>query len=281
MSDASLNIIGGTVQLRRGAVMPRISLGTWPMDDAEAARVIPDAVAAGYRSIDTAENYRNEVGVGKGIAASGIARADLFVTSKLNKEWHSVAGVRQAYEASLERLGLDYLDLFLIHWPNPQQGTYVDAWQGLVELFASGAVRAIGVSNFTPTYLGEIVDATGEVPDLNQVQISPRILKTEVRAFDASIGVVTQSWSPIGQGNDLLGEKVVQNVAAMEGCTPAQAVLAWHLQQGLSLAVKSSDPQRLRENLAAASVTLSEDSMAALSALDGRQEPADPETFGH
>lgn len=171
----------GTYSLRHGAQMPRIGLGTWPMDDVESERVIADAIAAGYRLIDTAENYGNERGVGAGIRASGIPRGDVFVTTKFNREWHSVSGVATAFERSAERLGVDYVDLLLIHWPNPDQDRYVEAWQGLVALLEAGSVRAIGVSNFTPTHLDRIIAATEVVPDVNQVQLNPRVTKRAVR----------------------------------------------------------------------------------------------------
>lgn len=272
----------GTYSLRHGAQMPRIGLGTWPMDDVESERVIADAIAAGYRLIDTAENYGNERGVGAGIRASGIPRGDVFVTTKFNREWHSVSGVATAFERSAERLGVDYVDLLLIHWPNPDQDRYVEAWQGLVALLEAGSVRAIGVSNFTPTHLDRIIAATEVVPDVNQVQLNPRVTKRAVREYDSAHGIVTQSWSPIGQGNDLLGSPEVVAAAEREGCSPAQVVIAWHLAHGLSLVPKSSDPARLRANLEAASITLDPATVAALDAMDGQESaPLDPEVFGH
>jgi 2,5-diketo-D-gluconate reductase A len=277
-----MTIDAGTYSLLHGAQMPRIGLGTWPMDDVESERVIADAIAAGYRLIDTAENYGNERGVGAGIRASGIPRGDVFVTTKFNREWHSVSGVATAFERSAERLGVDYVDLLLIHWPNPDQDRYVEAWQGLVALLEQGSVRAIGVSNFTPTHLDRIIAATEVVPDVNQVQLNPRVTKRVTREYDSAHGIVTQSWSPIGQGNDLLGSPEVVAAAEREGCSPAQVVIAWHLAHGLSLVPKSSDPARLRANLAAASISLDPATVAALDAMDG-QEPAplDPEVFGH
>ena len=272
----------GTYSLLHGAQMPRIGLGTWPMDDVESERVIAYAIAAGYRLIDTAENYGNERGVGAGIRASGIPRGDVFVTTKFNREWHSVSGVATAFERSAERLGVDYVDLLLIHWPNPDQDRYVEAWQGLVALLEAGSVRAIGVSNFTPAHLDRIIAATKVVPDVNQVQLNPRVTKRAVREYDSAHGIVTQSWSPIGQGNDLLGSPEVVAAAEREGCSPAQVVIAWHLAHGLSLVPKSSDPARLGANLAAAGITLDPATVAALDAMDGQESaPLDPEVFGH
>jgi 2,5-diketo-D-gluconate reductase A len=270
------------IPLAHGATMPRIGLGTWPMDDAEAERVIADAISAGYRLIDTAENYGNERGVGAGIRASGIAREDVFVTSKFNRRWHSVDGVREAFERSAERLGVEYLDLFLIHWPNPDQDTYVDAWRGLIGLLDAGLVRAIGTSNFMPHHLGRIVEETGIAPDVNQVRVTPRAAQREVWAADAEFGVVTQSWSPLGQGNDLLQDGTIDDIATRNVCTPAQVILAWHLSHGLCVVPKSSDPTRLRENLASIAVHLSAPYMTILDAMDGQElrEP-DPDEFGH
>jgi 2,5-diketo-D-gluconate reductase A len=275
-------VAGGAVVLRRGAQMPLIGLGTWPMDDREAESVIADAISAGYRLIDTAENYGNERGVGLGVKAAGIDRADMFITSKFNRQWHSVAGVAEAFEKSAERLGVDYIDLFLVHWPNPDQDQFVEAWQGLIALHEQGLVRAIGTSNFTPAHLARIIDETGEVPDVNQVRVTPRAAQKVIRAADADLGIVTQSWSPLGQGNDLLRDATIDDIATRNVCTPAQVVLAWHLSHGLAVVPKSSDPTRLRENLASADVHLSHAYLEILDAMDGTEpvEP-DPDVFGH
>lgn len=275
-------VAGGAMDLRRGAQLPRIGLGTWPMDDREAEKVIADAIAAGYRLIDTAENYGNERGVGLGVKASGIDREDVFITSKFNRTWHSVAGVAEAFEKSAERLGVDYIDLFLIHWPNPDQDQYVEAWKGLIALHEQGLVRAIGTSNFTPAHLARIFEETGQLPDVNQVRITPRAAQQGIRAADADYGIATQSWSPLGQGNDMLMDPTIDDIATRNVCTPAQVVLAWHLAHGLSVVPKSSDPTRLRENLASADVHLSRAYMEILDAMDGHEaaEP-DPDVFGH
>ena len=246
-----------------------------------ADEFVVSAIAGGYRLIDTAENYGNEKGVGAGVRASGVDRGDLFITTKFNREWHSVAGVSEAFQRSAERLGVDYIDLLLVHWPNTDQDRYVEAWAGLVALLDSGSARAIGVSNFKPAHLARIIEATSVTPDVNQVQLSPLVARREIREFDAAHGIVTQSWSPIGQGNDLLRSPEVLAAAEREGCTPAQAVLAWHLAHGLSVVPKSSDPVRLRENLAAAGIRLSPETMAALDGMDGREAPIDSDEFGH
>ena len=239
-----------------GARIPQIGLGTWPMDDATAERVVPTAVESGYRLIDTAENYENERGVGRGLRASGVPRAELFVTTKFNKQWHSVDGARRACEASLGRLGLDYLDLFLVHWPNPDQDRYVDAFRGLVELRRDGLLRAVGTSNFTPAHLRRVIDETGVIPEVNQLQISPYVVQEKGRAFAAQHGIVVQSWSPLGRGAELRSEPVVGELAQRYGRTPAQILLRWHIELGLVPVPKSEDPQRLRENIAVFDFTL-------------------------
>lgn len=261
--------------------MPRLGLGTWPFDDAEAERVIADALQAGYRLVDTAWAYHNERGVGRGVKASGIPREDVFITSKFDLPAHSIAGVREAYGDAIGKLGVDYLDLFLIHWPNPWADKYVDAWRGLIALLESGDVRAIGMSNFTPAHLERVVGETGVVPDVDQVELNPWTGRRDVREYNAAHGIVTQSWGPIGQGGGLLDDPVIVDVAARNDCTPAQAVLAWHLANGLAVVAKSGDANRLRSNLAAVDITLPADDIAALDALDGRQRPTDPERFGH
>lgn len=272
-----------TVELAHGAAMPLLGLGTWPMDDAEAERVIAEAVGLGYRLVDTAENYKNERGVGLGLKASGAAREDLFVTSKFNREWHGVDLAAEACERSLDRLGLDYLDMLLIHWPNPQHGKYIEAWEGLVRLLETGRVKAIGTSNFKPGHLDRIIEATGVIPDVNQIQLSPLTTRLEARAYHKERGIVTQSWSPIGgQGGEVRNEPKVLQLAEKYGKTPVQVVLRWHLDLGLAVVPKSSDPERLAQNLDVFDFTLDPDDVMALSALDqGEAAAADSDEFGH
>ncbi|WP_372700077.1 aldo/keto reductase [Arthrobacter sp. JSM 101049] len=268
-------------KLANGAEIPMIGLGTWPMDDTEAGAAVLHAIDAGYRLIDTAENYRNEEGVGQAIARSPLARSELFVTTKLNAEWHSFEGVRTAWRHSIERLGLDYIDLLLIHWPNPAQGTYVDAYKGLAKLLAKGKVRAIGTSNFTRSQLTELMDATGVVPDVNQIQHSPLWMRADDIAFHQEHGIFTQAWSPLGRGAVLDAEPVT-TAAAAHGVTPAQVVLRWNLQHGASPIPKSTDPERQASNLDVFSFELDAGQMAAIDALDGTgPAPADPMAFGH
>ncbi|MGN9908715.1 aldo/keto reductase [Phytohabitans sp. LJ34] len=272
-----------TVTLPHGAEMPRLGLGTWPMDDAAAETTVAAAIELGYRLVDTAENYGNERGVGRGLKASGVPREELFVTTKFNKRWHGVELAAEAFERGADRLGLEYIDLLLIHWPNPQQDRYVEAFQGLVRLLEAGRLRAIGTSNFKPAHLDRVIAETGVVPDVNQIQLSPTVTRESARAYHTQHGIVTQSWSPIGgSSNDVLREPVVVDVAERHGRTPAQVVLRWHMELGLTTIPKSSDPERLAQNLDIFDFTLSTDEVAAISALDqGDAAGADSDAFGH
>jgi 2,5-diketo-D-gluconate reductase A len=272
-----------TLRLLHGADIPQLGLGTSPMGDDEAERVVADAIAAGYRLIDTAEAYGNEAGVGAGIRASGVPRAELFVTTKFNKRWHGKDLAEQAYEGSIDRLGLDYLDLLLIHWPNPGQDRYVQAWDGMVQLLEGGRVRAIGTSNFKPAHLDRIITETSVVPDVNQIQLNPMATRVDARAYHFAQGIVTESYSPLGgQGAEVLTEPVVVRIAEETGRTPAQVVLRWHVELGLVAVPRSSDPERLRQNLDVFDFRLTEDQVAALSALDrGEDAVTDSDRFGH
>lgn len=270
-----------TLTLLNGVEMPQLGLGTWPMDDAEASRAVASALDLGYRLIDTAENYRNEAGVGAGIRQSGVSRDQIFVTTKFNREWHSVDGVRQACEASLSRLGLDYIDLLLIHWPNPAQDRYVDAFHGLTRLLESGVVRSIGTSNFKVTHLQRLLDQ-GLVPHVNQIQLDPYHLRDDVVALHKAHGIVTETWSPLGRGGEMLADPAITAVAERHGRTPAQVVLRWQTQSGYVPAPKSSDPTRQAQNLNVFDFELSADEMTALNALN-RPDPKmmDADVFGH
>lgn len=268
--------------LSDGGRIPAIGLGTWPMDDREAEQVVAEAIDMGYRLIDTAFAYGNEVGVGRGIAASSVSREDVFVTTKFNKESHGVAGVAQAWEDSARRLGLEYLDLMLIHWPNPAHGRFVEAWEGLIAIQAEGKVRHIGVSSFLPEHLDPIISATGVVPVLNQMQVNPRYRQDEARAFNASLGIHTQAWSPLGQGTGLLDLPILGELAEAYGCSTAQLVLAWDLASGMSTIPKSSDPKRMADNLAAAAIVLDPADVARISAIDAPEpDVKHPNSFGH
>ncbi len=270
-----------TLALANGVKMPQLGLGTWPMNDAEAAVTVAAALDMGYRLIDTAENYANERGVGEGIRQSGVGRADIFVTTKFNRKWHSVDGARAACEASLERLGLDYLDLLLVHWPNPDQGRYVEAYQGLVRLLEAGLVRAIGTSNFKPAHLQKLFDL-GLVPHLNQIQLDPYHLRDDLVAIHRAKGIVTGAWRPLGCGNAMLADPTIVSVAERHGRTTAQVILRWLTQQGFVATPKSSNPTRMAQNLDIFDFTLSADEMALLGTLD-RPDPDmfDADSFGH
>ncbi|RJT83428.1 aldo/keto reductase [Arthrobacter cheniae] len=273
--------VAPTVQLRGGAHLPLLGLGTWPLDDDQAAETVSLAIGTGYRLIDTAENYRNEKGVGEGIRRSGIDREELFITTKFNSEHHSVDGVRRAFETSSRLLGLDYIDLLLVHWPNPEQGHHVEAVQGIAALMEQGLVRAIGTSNYKPSHLQQVIDA-GIVPDVNQIQLDPQRPRIEERAFHNEHGIVTQSWSPLGQGSGLLDEPGVVAIAKAHGRTTAQVVLRWHVQQGMVAIPKSSHPERLAQNLDIFDFELSGAELAQLYMLEsGEAEIVDSDQFGH
>jgi 2,5-diketo-D-gluconate reductase A len=270
-----------SVTLSNGVAMPAIGLGTWPMTDDEATVAVDRALRLGWRLIDTAENYGNETGVGRGIRASGVDRSEIFVTTKFNRKWHSVDGVRAACEASLARLGLDYVDLFLVHWPNPDQDRYVEAVEGLFRVLDAGLVRAIGVSNFKTTHLARLLER-GLVPHVNQIQIDPWHRRDDIDALDRAEGIVTESWSPIGRAGPLLADPVVGEIAAAHGRTPAQILLRWHVDHGWVPLPKSSDPKRQAENLSIFDFALSDRQRAALDGLDRPDDPVlDSDVFGH
>ena len=270
------------LQLPHDVAMPQLGLGTWPMSADEAERAVPTAIAAGYRLVDTAYAYGNETGVGAALRASGVPREELFVETKLNAEWHGVREVREAFADSSRKLGVEYLDLQLIHWPNPHQDRYVDAWRGLCRLLDEGLVRAIGVSNFKPAHLERLLESTGVAPAVNQIELNPYVPRREARAFHERHGIVTQSYSPLDKGGELLREPVVVQAADRLGRTPAQVVLRWHVQQGLAVAVKSSDPERQAQNLAVFDFSLTDEEMAGFAALDrGEAAATDSDTFGH
>lgn len=256
------------LELANGVAMPPIGYGTWPIADREVETMVAAAIEAGYRLIDTAELYRNEAGVGRGVRASGVDRTEVLVTTKLSQRSHGRLEAQKAFEASAARLGLDYIDLFLIHWPNPDLDRYVDAWRGMIDLLEQGRVRAIGVSNFKPSHLQRLMDATGVVPHLNQIQLNPWIPRVAEREFHSAHGIVTQSWAPIGKGGGLLADPVITDLAARRNRTPAQIVIRWHLQLGLVPIPKTADRRRLVENIDVFDFTLTEEEMRLLSTLD-------------
>jgi 2,5-diketo-D-gluconate reductase A len=262
--------------------MPCIGLGTGSkLTDAAARTVVPRAIEAGYRMVDTAERYGNEKGVGAGLRASGLPREQMFITTKFNVQWHGRDLVRTALERSADRLGMDYVDLFLIHWPNPQLGRYVEAWEGMIDLLQAGRTRAIGTSNFTPAHLERLLDATGVLPPLNQIQLNPTVVRQATRTWHATHGIVTQSWAPLGKGG-LLGEPVLATIGARYTKSPAQVVLRWHLDLGLVPQPGSITETHLHENIDIFDFALTREEIDEVSALDtGRAVVTDPDVFGH
>nr|WP_238427278.1 aldo/keto reductase [Streptomyces adustus] len=254
-----------------------MGLGTWPMDDAEAERAVGTALELGYRLVDTATNYRNETGVGRGVAASGIPREEVVVTTKLPGRHHGHAETLASFEESRARLGLEYVDLYLIHWPLPRLDRYVDSWRAMIELRERGLVRSIGVSNFTADHIRRLERETGVLPSVNQIELHPLFPQADLRAFHESKGIRTESWSPLGRGSEVLTDPAVVAVAEALGVTPAQAVLRWHTQLGALPIPKSGHPERLRENLDVFGFTLDPAQMAAVTDRPQRRLGGDPE----
>ncbi|MYZ40406.1 aldo/keto reductase [Streptomyces sp. MnatMP-M17] len=269
-----------TLTLNNGIEMPQLGFGVWQVPDAEAVKAVATALESGYRSIDTAAIYGNEEGTGQAIAASGIAREELFVTTKL---WNSDQGYEsalRAFDTSLEKLGLEYVDLYLIHWPRPDAGTYVDTYKAFEKIHADGRARAIGVSNFLPAHLERLIGETSVVPAVNQIELHPQLPQAGSRAFHAEHSITTEAWSPLGQGKGLLEVPTVVAVARKHERTPAQVVLRWHLQLGHVVIPKSVTPSRIQENIDVFGFELDADDLAAFAALDeGRRLGPDPATF--
>ncbi|PXA72346.1 aldo/keto reductase [Cryobacterium arcticum] len=268
-----------TITLNNGVEIPQLGFGVFQVPDDETTAAVSAALAAGYRSIDTAAIYGNEAGVGRALAASGIPRGDLFITTKL---WNSDQGFQStlaAYEASLAALGLDYVDLYLIHWPAPANDNYAESWRAMEKLLADGRVRAIGVSNFAPEHLEHLAETASVVPAVNQVELHPRLNQAEVRAANEAQGIATEAWSPLAQGG-LLADPVITDVAGRVGRTPAQVILRWHLQQGRIVIPKSVTPGRIIENLAVFDFDLSPADLLLIDGLntDSRIGP-DPMVF--
>ncbi|CAM3225649.1 aldo/keto reductase [Tsukamurella hominis] len=266
------------VKLNNGTSIPQLGFGVWQVSDDGAHDAVAEALRVGYRSVDTAKVYENEAGTGRAIAESGLARDEVFLTTKL---WNSDQGFDEtlrAFDASLERLGTDYVDLYLIHWPVLEYDRYVDTFKAFQQIRDSGRAKAIGVSNFTVEALRRVIDETGETPAINQIELHPGLPQDELRAFHAEHGIATEAWSPLGQGESLTDAAVVE-VAAAHGVTPAQAILRWHLQLGNVVIPKSVTPARIAENFDVFGFTLSDDEVARISALPGKRIGPDPATF--
>lgn len=270
-----------TTELANGVRVPLIGLGTWPLRGEDAAAAVSQAISNGYRHIDTAENYANESAVGEGIRRSGIDRSELFLTTKFNTRWHSRSGVREAFGNSVQQLGTDYLDLFLVHWPNPAQGRFIDACEELQNLVDDGSIRAWGVSNFKPSHLKAVQGASVAVP-LNQVQVDPEHGQPDQLAYHRGHGIVTAAYSPLGRSGGFLSHPAVDGPAKELGKTPAQIVLRWHVQHGRVAVPKSADSQRQQQNLDVFNFRLNQQHMAAIDALETGAAPRlDSDTYFH
>ncbi|MFC5856771.1 aldo/keto reductase [Streptomyces chlorus] len=267
------------ITLNNGVVMPQLGFGVWQVPDAEAETAVAAALEAGYRSIDTAAVYGNEEGTGRAVAASGVPREDLFVTTKLWNDDQGYDATLRGFDASLSKLGLDYVDLYLIHWPTPAHDRYVDTYRAFEKLYAEGRVRAIGVSNFLPEYLERLLDETSVVPAVNQIELHPHLQQPAAREYHAERGIATEAWSPLGQGKGLLEVPAIVAIAQKHGRTPAQVVLRWHLQLGNVVIPKSVTPSRIKENIDVFGFSLDAEDLAAISALDeDRRLGSDPAT---
>ncbi|WP_346960395.1 aldo/keto reductase [uncultured Arthrobacter sp.] len=257
-----------------GNTIPQLGYGVWQVEDDVAEKVVVQAFEAGYRHIDTAKIYGNEAGVGRAIARSGLKPEEIFITTKLWNADQGYDSTLKAFEESMERLGLETLDLYLIHWMQPKQDKYVDTWKALIELQKQGRVKTIGVSNFTKEGLQRLIDETGVVPAIHQIELHPFFNQAELREFNASHGILTEAWSPLGQGGELLESPVIAQIAAKHNATPAQVVIAWHLAIGNVVIPKSVTESRIRENYAALDVTLDQTDVEAINGLDRSAEGA-------
>jgi len=254
--------------LNNGVEMPQLGFGVWQVPDDEAERAVATALEAGYRSIDTAAIYGNEKGTGRGLASSGVARKDLFVTTKLWNADQGYDSTLRAFDASLEKLGLDYIDLYLIHWPMPAKDKYIDTYKAFEKLYADGRAKAIGVSNFLPEHLEKLIDATSVIPAVNQIELHPHLQQQALREYHAEQGIATEAWSPLGSGKGLLEVPAIVAIAQKHNRTPAQIVLRWHIQLGNVVIPKSVTPSRIKENIDVFGFSLDTEDIAAISALN-------------
>ena len=269
-----------TVQLNTGIDMPSLGFGVFQIGPEEVMGPVRGALDAGYRLIDTAWGYHNEEGVGRAVRESGIPREQLFITTKLTNSEHGYDRALRAFDASLAKLEMDYVDLYLIHWPLPKAGLYVETWRAFEKLYAEGRARSIGVSNFTIAHLQKVLNETGTVPAVNQVELHPRLAQPALREFHSLHGIATEAWAPIGQGKGLLEDPAIKEMAERYGKSPAQVVLRWHVQIGDIAIPKSVTPARIRENIDVFDFELSPTDVAQLSELgpDKRIGP-DPDIF--
>jgi 2,5-diketo-D-gluconate reductase A len=286
-ADEGVNLVSNVpaIELNDGARIPQLGFGVYQVEPDETAGAVKTALDIGYRHIDTAEMYQNEAGVGQGVRDSGLDRADVFITSKLNNGFHQPDDARRAFDETLSKLGFDYVDLFLIHWPLPTlyDGDFVSTWQTLEEFKRDGRAKSIGVSNFQVPHLERLAKETGTVPAVNQIEVHPYFVNDEVRRYGAEHGIVTEAWSPIAQGK-VLDDPEVTRIAEAAGRTPAQVVLRWHIQRGDVVFPKSVTPKRIQENYELFDFELGESDVSALTALDkgesGRTGP-NPDQFDY
>jgi len=273
----NLSLSAGTTSID----IPQLGFGVWQVPEDEVVAAVSTAIEVGYRSIDTARIYGNERGTGEAIAKSSVPREELFVTTKVWNDDQGFDKALAAFDASMKRLGLDTLDLFLIHWPAPEQDAYVDTWKALLRLREEGRVRAVGVCNFHVPHLQRLLDETGELPAINQVELHPYLQQQELREFHAVNGILTEAWSPLASGGDVLTDDTIVGIAEKHGVTPAQAILRWQVQLGVVPLPKSADPERQRGNIDVFGFELTQDEVAAITALgreDGRLFGGDPDT---
>jgi 2,5-diketo-D-gluconate reductase A len=284
MNSASTNTSASTTTVPNLALstgtgsiaIPQLGFGVWQVPDAEVDAAIATALETGYRSIDTARIYGNEDGVGRALKATDLARDDLFVTTKVWNDDQGFDSTLDAFDASLGRLGLDTLDLYLIHWPTPEKNTYVDTWKALLKLREDGRVRAVGVCNFGIDHLLRLKDETGEFPAINQVELHPYLQQAALRDFHAANGILTEAWSPLASGGAVLADDVIRGIADKHGVTPAQAILRWHTQIGNVVIPKSVTPSRIVENFDLFGFALDDNDLAAFAPLD-RSERTGPD----
>ena len=269
------------ISLNNGTRLPQLGFGVFRVGDAEAVGVVGTALQEGYRSVDSAAGYENERGVGEAIARSGLPRGEVFVTTKLTNHAHGFDRALRAFDGSLELLGLDYVDLYLIHWPRPHHDLYVETWRALEKIYAGGRAKAIGVSNFQIPHLQRLLDETDIVPAVNQIELHPYLTQPELRAFHAEHGIVTEAWSPLAKGGRLLANPVVTTIAEKYARTPAQIVLRWHIQLGNMVIPKSVTASRIRENIDVFGFELAPDDVDAIADLNtGHRTGPNPDTFG-
>lgn len=268
-----------TVTLNDGSVLPLIGLGTVKAEGEDMAATVTSALNSGYRLIDTALRYETEGGVGRAVAASSISRDDVLITTKIPGRFHGYDEAKESTRTSLKNLGVEYIDLLLIHWPLPKVDKYVDTWRAMIDLQKEGVVRSIGVSNFTPAHLSRLESETGVVPAVNQIELHPYFPQAELRRYHAEHGIVTESWSPLGRGSELLESEPVADAAAAHDVSPGQVVLRWHIQLGAVPLPKSSNPDRQRQNLDIFAFELTDEEVHAISGLErGRIWDQDPDT---